>query len=250
MAGDWFKMHRKIVHSAVGSSDWLCRLWVHLLARASWHQSWFLGESIEAGQVAFGQVRFAESLKVSRGKLLRGLKKLEALGQISLKANSRFTVVTICNWETYQNSDEADGTTDGTTDGTADGTTDGTASSTTNGTHSKNSKKVKNLKKEGVPSDFDFPPILDSEAFRTALNSWIKYRGCAYKPQGLSSLLTQARKRAEAYGVAAVINAMEVAQSNTWAGWNHDGSFKQSKIGPGQKHDATRKSTAGAHRGW
>jgi len=89
----------------------------------------------------------------------------------------------------------------------------------------KDKEKDKGGCKGGKP--IELPPILDSPEFRSALDSWVAYRGTAYKPRGLSALLSQAVKRAEAFGVAAVINAMEVAESNGWAGWNQDGSFKR-----------------------
>lgn len=82
-----------------------------------------------------------------------------------------------------------------------------------------------------IPSKFsydaDLPPVLDTVEFRTILASWLDYKGKdGYKPAGLRSLLSQAAKRATKHGIAAVVDAMERAMGNTWAGWNHDGLFE------------------------
>lgn len=86
--------------------------------------------------------------------------------------------------------------------------------------------KVK-LKLTKFTYDGELPPDLDTLEFRTALACWLNYKGSkAYKPEGLRGLIAQANKRAIAYGVEAVINAMEAARGNLWAGWNHEGLFE------------------------
>ena len=90
------------------------------------------------------------------------------------------------------------------------------------------SREEKKTKGTRPKKPIELPPILDTPEFRSALDSWLDYKGSgAYKPRGLSSLLSQAAKRAEAFGLPAVLNAFEVAMGNGWAGWNQDGSFKQ-----------------------
>lgn len=98
----WIKLHRKMRHSAVMSDDWLCRLWMSCLLKTNWKPGWFRGERVEPGSFAFSYRSWCEELGVSRGKLHRGLQKLERLEQISIKAGHRFSVVSISNWMTYQ----------------------------------------------------------------------------------------------------------------------------------------------------
>jgi hypothetical protein len=104
--GGWIKLYVKIIDSAVGSDDFLCRLWMFCLCKANWKDGWFRATEIPSGSFAFSYDVFCEQLNVSRSKLIRGLKKLEVMGQISVKSDTRFTVVSICNWTTYQNTDE------------------------------------------------------------------------------------------------------------------------------------------------
>ena len=125
-SGDWLKLHRALAKSFVMSDDWLCRLWISCLLKTNWRVGYFRGVEIQPGQFAFSYRSWCDVLGVSKGKLSRGLKRLEAAHQIDVKAGRNFTVVTLCNWETYQDGKTVDGTPTGTPDGTPTGTPTGT----------------------------------------------------------------------------------------------------------------------------
>src|SRR5262245_15527135 len=99
---DWLKLHRKAQHSRVFSDDWLWRLWCWCLMQACWRTDWKLGRQLLPGQFLCGRNEVARQLNVSPSKVYRGFQTLKHWGQIRLEVNNRFTVVTICNWETYQ----------------------------------------------------------------------------------------------------------------------------------------------------
>ena len=105
----YVKLHRSMTGSVAMSDDWLCRLWIACLLRTNWRPGVFKGMPIEAGQFAFAERLWSESLGVSRGKLRRGLARLEDENQLTVEANRYFTVVTVCKWGTYQDCDPADG---------------------------------------------------------------------------------------------------------------------------------------------
>jgi len=125
MAGDWIKLHRRLLDSFVNSDAGLMHLWINLLIRANWKPSWFAKKRIEVGQVAFSVGNFADVLKVSASTLRRRLRELESGGQINVTATSKFTIVTICNWRSYQEfigpARRTDDTTLDATDDTASG---------------------------------------------------------------------------------------------------------------------------------
>ena len=101
----WLKLHRSSLDSRVFTDDWLWRLWCWCLMRALWKRGWQLGCELHPGQFVTGREAAAERLGVSGSKWYRGMQKLQEFGQIELRANSRFTVVTICNWQVYQQED-------------------------------------------------------------------------------------------------------------------------------------------------
>jgi len=110
-------VHRKMLESLSMSDSWLCHLWMTILLRANWKTGYFAGTELKPGQFAFSRRNFAESMKVSRGKLDRGLETLQKAGQIKIKASQRFSVLTVCNWKGYQNPEGNDRATDRATDG-------------------------------------------------------------------------------------------------------------------------------------
>lgn len=124
-SGRWIKLHASTLESLAMSDDWLCRLWMTCLLKANWRVGYFRGYTINPGQFAFSQRLWCEQLGASRNKLSRGLKALEKAGQIELKTGHQFSVVTICNWGTYQNGDKTDRATNDTTNGATNDTTDG-----------------------------------------------------------------------------------------------------------------------------
>lgn len=102
MASDWVKVHRSLMDSAVWSDEWLVKLWMWCLLKANFKPSVFKGMMIERGQFATGQHTGADELGVSPTRWYRGMTTLEKLGNISIKANSRFSIVTVCKYDSYQ----------------------------------------------------------------------------------------------------------------------------------------------------
>ena len=106
MANDWIKVHRSLMDSAVWSDEWLVKLWMWCLLKANYKASFFKGVPIARGQFATGQHTGSNELGVSPSRWYRGMTTLESLGNITILANSRFSVVTICKYELYQDIDK------------------------------------------------------------------------------------------------------------------------------------------------
>jgi len=103
-------LHRKITESAVFDNPDLLRVWIWCLCEAYYtEQVKLIGLQevvIQAGQFATGRKKAAEKLKLSESTFWRYLKTLEKLDMISIKANNKFSVITVVNWGLYQNKDE------------------------------------------------------------------------------------------------------------------------------------------------
>ena len=107
-AGDWIKIHRSLMTSDVWPDPWLFQLWVWCLMRANYCDQKWLGKVVCRGQFVTGQASAAVELNVSPATWYRGMKKLESFGYITLEANSRFTIVTVCKYNTYQDAKHDD----------------------------------------------------------------------------------------------------------------------------------------------
>ena len=105
MNESWVKLYHTTLDSAVMQDDWHFRLFVWCLLKANYKPSGFRGQDLQPGQFITGRVTGAEALNVSPSKFYRGLLTLQnKYESITIKANSQWTTVTICNWDTYQSS--------------------------------------------------------------------------------------------------------------------------------------------------
>jgi hypothetical protein len=67
------------------------------------HQSaWIAGQQINRGQVAVTRSQLCYEWKVSEQTVRTILKNLESDGFLTIKPTNRLTIVTICNYDTYQ----------------------------------------------------------------------------------------------------------------------------------------------------
>ena len=105
MAG-WIKLHRKLKDSLVFDNPDLLKVWIWCLLKAT-HDDYIqmigLQEvELKKGQFIFGRKVAANELKMSESKTYRLIKKLENMQNLNIKANNKFSVITIENWEIYQ----------------------------------------------------------------------------------------------------------------------------------------------------
>ena len=95
--------------------------WIDLIGLANYTDGWIrvADQRIDLvrGQCGWSETKLSERWKWSRGKVRRFLSELEIDQRISRETNTRTTIVTICNYEIYQNHGTAGDTTDSTTDG-------------------------------------------------------------------------------------------------------------------------------------
>ena len=102
----FLKLHRSILESAVFSDADALRLWIYLLCKASTQDRQSVVEGkvvkIKKGQIITGRKKLAEQLNMAESKVYRTLKLLEDLGNVNIKSNNRFSLVTIANWAKFQ----------------------------------------------------------------------------------------------------------------------------------------------------
>ena len=113
MTQGWIKLHRKI------TEHWLYQekrtfskfeAWQDLLLHTNHAPNKFIikGEliSLDAGQSARSQVTLATTWNWSRKKVSNFLKLIEKDQMISLKTTKNTSIITIVNWQTYQENDQ------------------------------------------------------------------------------------------------------------------------------------------------
>ena len=102
---DWIKLHRKLDRSPLMENAELLRLWIHLLLNAAYEPKTLLnGVKLQPGQLLVSHQRLADKLRLNKGVTHRMLKVLRNCNAIETQAQRSYTIVTICNWDTYQSS--------------------------------------------------------------------------------------------------------------------------------------------------
>ena len=105
----WYKIHRQLLSSPLWLSQPFTRgqAWVDLIGLANHEDGsiWVRGVKIQVkrGQVGWSEVRLAERWKWSRSKTRSFLKMLESEQQIEQQKGNVSSIISIQNYEMYQN---------------------------------------------------------------------------------------------------------------------------------------------------
>jgi hypothetical protein len=110
----WIKLHRKLLENPIvcKDSDHLA-VWVYLLLNAT-HEAYpalFKGKKItlEPGQLITGRKSISSKLSVSESKVKRILIELENDQQIDRRRSNQNSLISILNWDKYQECGQQDG---------------------------------------------------------------------------------------------------------------------------------------------
>lgn len=102
----YINLHRKLLDSGMLRNHSLFTLWVYCLLKANHKPNTFIwnGEhiTIQRGQFISGRKEIAKELNMNESCTYRNLKKLEKLGNVNIKSNNKFSLITICKYNTYQ----------------------------------------------------------------------------------------------------------------------------------------------------
>lgn len=104
----WITLHRKIMKWGWYTDANTMRVFLHLLLKANHQPGEYLGEPIERGQLITGLISLEKELKLTQSKIRTSLAKLERSGEIKRKITNRFSVITICKYDSYQTKSQAD----------------------------------------------------------------------------------------------------------------------------------------------
>lgn len=107
----WVKIHRKILDNPISckDSDYLA-VWIYLLLNAT-HKEYdalFKGKRItlQKGQLITGTISISKKMKVNKDKVQRILKSFENDKQITQQTSNKNRLISIINWNEYQDIDK------------------------------------------------------------------------------------------------------------------------------------------------
>ena len=106
MNSGWFKTHRKIIDSVVFQSDKCLKIWIWCLAKTNHCENLSLiGRQkvrVRRGQFIMGSLTAEEKLRMAKSTIWYWLNFLEKEGMIGIKKTNKYSIITIKNWDKYQ----------------------------------------------------------------------------------------------------------------------------------------------------
>jgi biotin operon repressor len=98
----WIKLHRKLMDWEWYQYPHMLHLFVHLLLRANHKGKSWQGKLIKRGQLITSRDKLSEETSISANMIYERLKKLEESGEIAQQPSNKYTLITICNFDLYQ----------------------------------------------------------------------------------------------------------------------------------------------------
>ena len=110
----FIKLHRAILNSEVFQNESLFKVWIWCLCRANYVKSYMpisTGRggavvTVGPGQFVFGRKVAALELGMTQSGIYKRMVKLKNMGNLDIKSNNKFSIITIVNWNTYQDCGE------------------------------------------------------------------------------------------------------------------------------------------------
>lgn len=100
--GGWIKIHRKILEWEWYDDPNTFKLFMHLMLTANHAPKKWRGQTIGIGQKLTSRAKLSAETKLSEQQIRTCLERLKSTNEITIQATKRQTVITLCNYDTYQ----------------------------------------------------------------------------------------------------------------------------------------------------
>jgi len=104
----WIKLHRKMTEWEWYTDHNTFILFMHLLLTVNYEDSRYRGHDVPRGSRVAGLNRLSEETGLSFQKLRTVIDKLKSTGEITVKSTNKFSIITICNFDKYQDREDGD----------------------------------------------------------------------------------------------------------------------------------------------
>lgn len=98
----WIKIFRELLQWEWFQKAEMVQLFIYLLLKANCVDKQWQGITIKRGQLATSNATMRQDLRLSEQQIRTCIKRLISTGEITYKSTNRYVVITICNYEKYQ----------------------------------------------------------------------------------------------------------------------------------------------------
>ena len=110
MTQGWIKLHRGFTKFEWYQDANTMRVFLHLLITANHKEAKWQGNVIGRGQLITSHANLANDLGLTIQNVRTSLLKLKKSENLTIKSTSKFTLLSVCNYDTYQSEDYATNT--------------------------------------------------------------------------------------------------------------------------------------------
>lgn len=100
--GGFISLHRKMLEWEWFDCPKHLKLFIVLLLKANWKDTKWRGHVIKRGQLLTGIDQLSHWTKLSKKSIRTALVHLESTGELARQTTNRFSIITLCNYEKYQ----------------------------------------------------------------------------------------------------------------------------------------------------
>ena len=98
----WIKIFRELLQWEWFQKPEMVQLFIYLLLKANCEDKQWQGMVIKRGQLVTSNSSIRNDLKLSEQTIRTCIKRMISTGEITYKSTNRFVVITICNYDKYQ----------------------------------------------------------------------------------------------------------------------------------------------------
>ena len=109
----WIKIYRSLLYWEWSDVPEMVALWVRLIIRATHEDTQWHGVTISRGQLVTTTAKLAAESGLSPQQVRTCLDRLKASNQINTQTTNKYTIITICKYEAYQETENTEQQTNG-----------------------------------------------------------------------------------------------------------------------------------------
>lgn len=98
----WVKIFRELLQWEWFQKAEMVQLFIYLLLKANCVDKQWQGITVKRGQLATSNATIRQDLRLSEQQIRTCIKRLISTGEITYKSTNRYVVITICNYDKYQ----------------------------------------------------------------------------------------------------------------------------------------------------
>ena len=106
MGKGWVKLHRKLEEWEWSSDPNMVSLMVWLMILANYKETRYKDQIIPIGSFVTGRKSLSKKTGISEQTIRTCLERLKSTSEVTIKSTSKFSIITLCNYNTYNNDKE------------------------------------------------------------------------------------------------------------------------------------------------